>query len=631
MKDRIIDSVGKIDNDMIEAVDKLRENKSDKHWARWIAACFCIVVITAVIIVVNGFGNNLEQPIANDEPSIVIVEKTSDTYENLPELLEYLSRHDNHDDRKQDASGGSNISVDSGASENPKLVENTGVAVSNSGEYAYHIGENDIYISRLEGENTVNAGSINVAADGLFICNENLFVVSQFESGGDEFNPEVSVQVRIYDIAVPTEPILKDEYIQLGTLTACWMVGAEIYLVTGDGVCACGWSRLEDSEGYYPALMHNGEQVAWDDEDISILGEPTRVQYSAITVINGNSGEVVGKEALYGDIHKIFYGEDWIAATVAGETEKYRENPSVYTFDGNLDFTGRINTASILNVSETNKIKNGVLQSGDNIGIVSVTKYDGVYRMLGTYSNKDGGSFMAIAVDTEKGKVGTQLLKAGEDYPYSSFTEIRWEPDRAIICVGVMNDAYTNNMELKTRFIFAEFDGIDVSFRESELTADYMDGRVGTSYGNPLDEFETLIPMGQGIYLRYSNPAEGPGGFDVFDFSNSAEPKLLYRAKSSLSGDDAFDYVWYVYDEHTFGTLKVILGDEDYFRDVKLAWCIYAVDINSDTPISLLSETVLDGEIRTFFGADGIGFVVFSAGENVYCLSKDTSSCGFIG
>jgi len=94
-----------------------------------------------------------------------------------------------------------------------------------------------------------------------------------------------------------------------------------------------------------------------------------------------------------------------------------------------------------------------------------------------------------------------------------------------------------------------------------------------------------------------------------------------------LSGENAFDYVWHVYDENTFGTLKVILGEEDYFRNVRLAWCVYTVDTSSETPISLLSETVLDGEIRTFFGADGIGFVVFNAGDNVYCVSRNMNSC----
>jgi len=501
-KEYIVDAMGRIDEDLIEGVEKLRQRKREtkKPWIKWIAACICLAVMAAVLIIIDANGNNHEQPSAGDnEQSFILSEKTSDTYNSLPELLEYLSRHDYHDDRKLDASSGTNISIESGAAESPKLIENTGVVVHYSGEYAYHIGDGKVYISRLQGADPLNAGAIDVAASGLFICNENLFVLSQFESGGDELNPEISVQVRIYDISLPTEPVLKDEYVQLGGLTACWMVGADIYLVTGDGVCACGWSRLDDNTGYYPALTHNGEQVVWGDDDISILGEPTRVQYSAITVINGNSCEVAGKEALYGDILKLFYGEDWITATVAAETEEYRDNPSVYTFDGSLNFTGKVNTAELLNVPERNKIKNGILQNGDHIGIVSVTKYDGVYRMLGTYTNKDDGFFVAIAADSETGEVGVQLFTAGENYPYSSFTEILWERNRAIICVGIINNALTSDMEQKTRFIFAEYDGVDVSFYESELTADYMDGRGGTSYGSPLDEFVALIPMRQGI------------------------------------------------------------------------------------------------------------------------------------
>jgi len=557
----------------------------------------------------------------------------------LPDLLSYLKRHDTQNGRNQDAAEGNKSSAVSGGStesEEAELIENTGVAVNyageyaNYGEYAYHIGENEIQISRLDGKNTRNVGSIDIAADGIFICGGNLLVISQFQSGGDEINKELSAAVTIYDITIPDEPVLKDEYVQQGELIAYWMVASYLYLVTGDGVCACGWSRLEDVSDYYPALQHNGETQEWGDEDISILGEPTRVQYSAFTVIDGHNCTVVGKEALYGDVLKIFYGVDWVAATVAGETDNYRENPVLYTFDGNLNFTGKINASEIMNVPEGNRIKNHKPENGDYLSIVSVANQGGIYRLLGTYTKHDGdttdSSFMAISANVETGKAGVNLLSANEGYPYGSFTEIVWEDDKAIICVGIIDNALAADMERKTRFIFAEFDGLNVEFRETELTADYLDGRVGTSYGNPMGNFKTLISMGQGIYIRYSNPGKGPGGFDIFDFSDSAEPKLIYRAAESLSGDDAFDYMWYVYNNYVFGTLKVILGEEDYFRDVKLAWCVYSIGLDNDE-FSLQYEYPLECEIETFFGADDIGFVIFRVGDSVYYATKTMDSC----
>ena len=53
MKDKIIDAVGKIDDDMIEDVDALRQRKQKKTvWVRWaaMAACLCIVVTGTVAV-----------------------------------------------------------------------------------------------------------------------------------------------------------------------------------------------------------------------------------------------------------------------------------------------------------------------------------------------------------------------------------------------------------------------------------------------------------------------------------------------------------------------------------------------------------------------------------------------------
>lgn len=577
-----------------------------------------------------------------DKPDQTSYGRTSDTYADLPELLTYLSAHDAHDgDEGKDgpfARGESGLRAsgmhESGSLEKIEIVENTGVAIHASGEYAYHIGEAAVYISRLDGGDTESVGSIDVPADGIFICNDHLLIVSRRQSNGDVLDQEMSVDVKIYDITVPQRPMLLDEYTQLGDLTACWMSGANLYLITSDGVCACGWSRLEDSSKYYPSLSHNGETEEWADHDITILGEPTRVQYAAVTVINGNSREVVSKEALYGNILKLFFGADWIAATVAGETEAVRENPVIYTFDGEMKFTGKVDTAKCMNAPKTNVLKDYIPQNGVYLHVDSVTNQGGIYRVIGTYMvrNESGtaSSFMAIAANTETKEESSRLLSA-EMYPYGSITEILWEENRAVVSVGIIKNGFTADMRQETRFIFAEFHGLNIAFYENDLTADYLDGRVGVGYGNPLDKFKTLIPLGGGMYVRYSKPAEGPGGFDVFDFSDSLAPLRLYHAETSLSGEDAFDYVWYVYDENTFGTLKVVLGAETYFRNVGLSWCVYKVDTSGETVITLWKEYTLGQEVRTFLGADILGYTVFHVGYDVYYVTKEMTHAAWIG
>lgn len=663
----LLDAVGGIDAKYVENAARKKELRHSPLWAKRAkivpaAACFVLILTAAIVtlpgilkgprsVTPPGFGDDSEvTPIGTDRTpgdsnkgNVSAYGSTSDTYTDLPSLLSYLSNHDIHGEGRMDASGGGSFTPAQGESgqesnqlEKAELVESTGVAVDTAGKYSYHIGESAVQISLLDGGNTKNVGNIDVSADGIFICNDHLLIVSQYMSDGEILDEELSVRVNIYDITVPQNPVFQDEYTQLGRLTACWMVGANLYLVTSDGVCACGWSRLDDTSAYYPALSHNGEVMEWGDEDISILGEPARVQYSAITVINGNTCEIVEKEALYGNIRKLFYGEDWIAVTAASETGESRENPVLYTFNGDLSFTGKINAAKILGVPEQNELKDYTAQDGSYLNIVSVSKAGGLYRLLGTDMVKDGeltaSYFMAIAASTETGEANFSLLSA-ENYPYGSFTEVLWEPDRAIACVGVMRGALSADadIEMETKFILAQFDGLQVKLLENELTGAYLGGRVGVGYGNPLGEFETLISMGQGIYVRYSNPAEGPGGFDVFDFSDSAAPKLLYRSENSLSGRDAFDYAWYVYDEHTFGTLKVLLGEEDYFRDVNLSWCVFSVDSTKETAITLLHEYLLGKEVKTFFGADILGYVVFNVGDDVYYVTKDMVSAVSLG
>lgn len=56
MKDKIIDSIGRIDDDMIESVDSIREKKRTKPaWVKWsaIAACLCLVAIGSIVALSN--------------------------------------------------------------------------------------------------------------------------------------------------------------------------------------------------------------------------------------------------------------------------------------------------------------------------------------------------------------------------------------------------------------------------------------------------------------------------------------------------------------------------------------------------------------------------------------------------
>lgn len=73
-KDNVIDSLGRIDDDMIRGVDALRRKRKRSGWVRWaaIAACLCLVIVAAVLI---PNGNNT--PVDPQPGNIVLSEKTT--------------------------------------------------------------------------------------------------------------------------------------------------------------------------------------------------------------------------------------------------------------------------------------------------------------------------------------------------------------------------------------------------------------------------------------------------------------------------------------------------------------------------------------------------------------------------
>ena len=69
-KDRVVDSLGRIDDDMIQGVETLRQKKKRPAWTRWsaMAACFCLLVV-AMVAVPNLFpGTTPTPPDNNDFP-----------------------------------------------------------------------------------------------------------------------------------------------------------------------------------------------------------------------------------------------------------------------------------------------------------------------------------------------------------------------------------------------------------------------------------------------------------------------------------------------------------------------------------------------------------------------------------
>ena len=71
-KDRVIDSLGRIDDDMIQGVEALRKKKKRPAWTKWgaMAACFCLIVASAFVIPRITDPNPSGVPIPNPDGTI---------------------------------------------------------------------------------------------------------------------------------------------------------------------------------------------------------------------------------------------------------------------------------------------------------------------------------------------------------------------------------------------------------------------------------------------------------------------------------------------------------------------------------------------------------------------------------
>jgi len=519
----------------------------------------------------------------------------------LSELLSYLSSNDYHASTLS-ADGNSTVNIEASSqqiTEGAKLVA--------CQDHAYHIGREQVVISGLDGTGSPTS-AIAGEAEQLFVFGDRLVTVNSYVSGGSELDEERSVSVKIYDASNPDVPMLVDEFIQLGSMVACYQSGDDLFLMTADGVCACGWSRLDDTDGYVPALSQNGAAVAWEDHEICILGEPTSVQYIAATMIDVRTGAVTDKQAFYGDIDEVFYGSGWQAITTQATTDNLMLHPDIYTFStkDSFEYTGKISTASLLELEAGVRLSNGRLPDGSYPAVKSVTMADGVYRAVGEYVTISGDNqkteLLAITADMKSGAAKYDLLALDNSLRFDMH-HLLWEESRAIVTVTTMKlSGYDVNVE--GRLFFVEFSGMDIRTLGTELRVDVVTGVDGTyAYGNPFGELEPIIPMGGGIYLRYNGT---PDGIDVFDFSDSAAPQLIYDSPGDIPADSRFEFEWKVYDENTFGIMVLTPGAGGEYRDGTFSWNIYRVDAENENPYTLLTAVDL-GKEEGFY-ASNLGF-----------------------
>ncbi len=597
----LLDKMELVDPAYVEEADE-QPPKKRSPWLKWggLAACLCLVA-TASIFALTNPDKRVSPPVPDPDcitpygPSVTQApggwswahtppeDWTSDTYSNLSELLDYLRLHDGHGSRESNDGYKGGLSTAHAAMEGSDTVSWKDTVYQLNYDTAKWVG---VY------QGGVLTGAVQAPADYLFLSDGQLITVGAEYYSGAELDPAYCVRVNIFDLSDPAHPAKLDAFTQLGDLTACWVTNGRLYLLTNDGVCACGYSRFSSLEDYKPQLFHGEEQIPWPQEDIRILGAPSRVSYVAATCIDIKASNVISKRAIYGDIEDVYFGEDWLALVTSTSWENGYTLQDVYTFDGFLTFTGKCDIAEMfgLEKSQTWSDEQEPPRSTRRPQVKAVSKADGVWRMVGEYFQSAGPAWwrelFAVTFDPETGEAGRQTLQLPEDQ--FCIDDVLWEEDRAIISAGFVR---FDPFEQGARLAFAEFDGMDIELLSTGILCDRVTGIENMySHGSPLGWIRPFIPLetgwSSGWYLRYN---ETPNGFDIYDLSDSRNPVCLYKSKGDIPEGCRLDFdhcVLYTNGAASSVAVKLITPREDgEYRQPDYSWCVFSVD--EEPPVTL--------------------------------------------
>ena len=622
--DELFEIIGDISDRHIEGA---KQRKRSGVWKKWtaLAACLCVVVAAAFMVTLRlpedtGKTDDGYSDIATDEPdhthdgycdcngTIDVSPPPSETYGSLEELLLHLNSNDNHGRTLDSNGGGASI-----LSEGDGVIYGTR-AVAYSG-FAYYIGDGNVIISEINNSTADSYSSIAFAAKELFLCGDTLILRGE-RTEGNELDYETYSIVRTYDLTDPENPALTNEYEQKGEFVACYMAGEKLYLFTSDGVCACGYSRYDDISEYKPSLTFNGEAVAWEDGDIDILGEPTAVNYVAVSVFNIEKGEITEHQAFYGDIEDVFYGsvydDCWLVLEVQSRTEETYTQPELYRFgylnDDMIFYIGKASFGEIAGVENSVKLKDGMLPDGVYLDVVSVTLVrGGNFRIVGEYTKLSGDDvnrqvFAAVGdIDYPKSDILFEVTEL--DDGNCSIDDILWDDDghSVLICVSSVKET-DNDVLVKNRFVTVQFNDPNDSFyaeilsiQASDFTTDRVDGVEDYyAYGSPYGKIKSIIHWGSGEYTRFNGV---PNGFDIIGIhydEGIPEFRMLYKSENILNEDERFDFIWHKLENdkygNAFGVMHMKMGAGGDIRDTEFSYRIYRVDPYQDEVFMLLNE-----------------------------------------
>ncbi len=562
--------------------------------------------IAAAIVIFLGISIIIQMNYKNI--NISISPNTSDKYSSLTDMLNYLGTNEKHDETKGSIkSVSANIN---GADEMQLSVMykdyiyhfNSYIDKYSNGIQIFSLKENKLLknINTISSQTTVlKEFDIHPYTSGMFISQNELILlrtVGQYD--------DLKTSVNIYSLDDPENPQIKHQYMQSGQLETAFISDNKLYLFTADGMCACGFSAKSDTDDYKPYLSFDDKDIKWTDDEINILGEPKRVFYNAVSIMDLQKNEISEKRAFYGDIQEIFFDENTISFYIKDSLNDF-DKPDIYIFDmsDNFSYTSKIN---INNPGVTNILD--IKKSGDNYNIIC-QHYSGI---LYYWSSE----ILALSADIKNNTLNYQTFKL--DNSNDVIDDIVWDNGNTIITVGKSSIGSTT-----AKFVIAKFDNGNVSFKNTSLSVDRVTGIDGHEYFNyPFRSIKSMIPIGNNLYLRYNRK---PDGFDIIDFSD--EPKYIYKSQGEIASDCRFNYRYTWYENGLLHTVAIIPDNSKGSNGKTLSEVyIYSVDPQSSSPFTLVKKSSPLKRKSNLYGIFHGDLTIFQYNGKQFYINSETDS-----
>lgn len=566
---------------------------------RWSALAASLLIVINLILFIPSAISSRTQPdtssdTSNQDDKKTLYPVTTDVgeqeltpYKNIDELLEYLGENEVHEPTLGEV-------YISGVSGND--VQKVKFAV-NYDRYCYSIYKNpgtgiySLITSVLFKEFTLNTDVITDSENnlcGLYIQGKKLYVI--YADKSERSNENYYTGVYIYDLSDPAKPALIKTIEQNGSLSASYMNDGMLYIYSSDGVCACGYSHLDDKSKYIPAVRVNGENINIPDENIYILSSPKRICYLTLTVIDMQTAELKTVKAFYTDVVEYYYGANYIAFNIRYFKKQFHEASKLYLFSiskENVTYNGKVSLAKLFGFPEIYDVS---AKEYSFIDISNVFKVGDTFRIFASYYiNKSENmhdyekGYIIVLIDSN---MHVRYLIGKEEMNLFFIDEIDNEENRAIITLSLRSNGDINN---EAYLVVVDF--------SKETPAIYENKQLILSRMTNRDD--ALFKYSDNIYLRYNYThfvykdkynTYATTGIDILDFSDMSKIKYIYQAPASGITDLIDESIPLYRNQDIFGVKKQNVDTRMYRLE------IFKIDVSAKKPFKKITTINLSDD-----------------------------------